>query len=111
MFRSVFSEVDKREFFRSAGGSRKHLPAIGVEYFECRRNQAYHLHSVLEPSSPPFACDFSPTLTDHILIAQEDGLVHLYDTSVTGRSPFLDIMKHTITQFLMSSGCVRVPAF
>ncbi|TNN17733.1 Denticleless protein [Schistosoma japonicum] len=67
----------------------KKLPIICVENFECRRNQAYHLHSVLAPSSPPFACDFSPTLTDLILIAQEDGLVHLYDTSVTGSQAFL----------------------
>ncbi|XP_018648250.1 putative prokaryotic DNA topoisomerase [Schistosoma mansoni] len=86
---SVFSSVNQREFFRFTEENQKRLPTIGVENFECRRNQAYHLHSVLAPNSPPFACDFSPTLTDLILIAQEDGLVHLYDTSVTGTQAFL----------------------
>ncbi|CAH8471181.1 unnamed protein product [Schistosoma bovis] len=86
---SVFSSVNQREFFRFTAEKQKTLPIIGVENFECRRNQAYHLHSVLAPNSPPFACDFSPTLTDLILIAQEDGLVHLYDTSVTGTQAFL----------------------
>ncbi|CAH8448347.1 unnamed protein product [Schistosoma turkestanicum] len=86
---SVFSAVSQREIFRSTKETQKRLPVIGVENFECRRNQAYHLHSLLAPSSPPFACDFSPTHTDLILIAQEDGLVHLYDTSVTGSQAFL----------------------
>ncbi|CAH8834846.1 unnamed protein product [Trichobilharzia szidati] len=101
MSRSVFSSVRLRELLRCTDAHStiasvlmlffegKIIPFIGVENFECRRNQAYHLHSILEPSSPPFACDFSPTLPDRILIAQEDGLVHLYDTSVTGSQAFI----------------------
>nr|CAH8833179.1 unnamed protein product [Trichobilharzia regenti] len=89
MSRSIFSSVRLRELLRCTDARRKIIPFFGVENFECRRNQAYHLHSIMEPSSPPFACDFSPTLPDRILIAQEDGLVHLYDTSVTGPQAFI----------------------
>ncbi|KAF5404034.1 Denticleless protein [Paragonimus heterotremus] len=89
---SVFVNSGRREIFGNKlpnGTSVKRLPDIGVEYFECRSTQAFRLHSMLDINSPPFSCDFSPKLSDLILIAQEDGLVHLYDTSLEGMQAFL----------------------
>ncbi|KAG5447380.1 Denticleless [Clonorchis sinensis] len=89
---SVFYEVSLREVFgnrKKNATCSKRIPGIGVEYFECRASQAYRLHSMLDINSPPFACDFSPTFSDLILIAQEDGLVHLYNTSLEGAVAFI----------------------
>ncbi|OON17683.1 WD domain, G-beta repeat protein, partial [Opisthorchis viverrini] len=90
----------------------KRIPGIGVEYFECRASQAYRLHSMLDIVGccilsfishnrillplPVISLQVSISLhpnflafSDLILIAQEDGLVHLYNTSLEGAVAFV----------------------
>uniref|UniRef100_A0A0R3SQB5 WD_REPEATS_REGION domain-containing protein n=1 Tax=Hymenolepis diminuta TaxID=6216 RepID=A0A0R3SQB5_HYMDI len=62
---------------------------IGVKNFECLKSQAYRLHSNIDAVSPPFDCDFSPSSPNKLLVAKEDGLVHLFDTSQEGPEALL----------------------
>uniref|UniRef100_A0A5K3FDS6 WD_REPEATS_REGION domain-containing protein n=1 Tax=Mesocestoides corti TaxID=53468 RepID=A0A5K3FDS6_MESCO len=92
MFESVFTEIIAREyqpFNRFTYSRRKCIPTLGVTNFECLRSQAFRLHSCVDSVSPPFACDFSNYNPDLLLVAKEDGLVHLYDTSEHGADAFL----------------------
>uniref|UniRef100_A0A0X3NXG9 Denticleless protein homolog n=2 Tax=Schistocephalus solidus TaxID=70667 RepID=A0A0X3NXG9_SCHSO len=82
-FQSVFSEVTARDSFahnRQSFSIRKCIPEIGVENFECIRSQSFQLYSNVDGTSPPFACDFSAHDPYLLLVAKEDGLVHLYNT-------------------------------
>ncbi|VDK20220.1 unnamed protein product [Taenia asiatica] len=102
MFDSVFNEVVTREYQprnRYTFSRRNCIPLIGVSNFECHKNQAFYLHSCIDAASPPFDCDFSPrklrldwSITQSLspgtpnllLVAKEDGLVHLFDTEQHG---------------------------
>ncbi|BHF72362.1 hypothetical protein SprV_0401542600 [Sparganum proliferum] len=54
----------------------KCIPEIGAENFECLRSQSFLLHSNVDGTSPPFACDFSA----HIFAsASRDGCIRLWD--------------------------------
>ncbi|EUB61460.1 Denticleless protein [Echinococcus granulosus] len=92
----------------------KCIPLIGVSNFECHKNQAFHLHSCIDAASPPFDCDFSPRELETdlpitqllspgapslLLVAKEDGLVHLFDTEQLG----VKWVTHA-DQFLTASG-------
>ncbi|VUZ50515.1 unnamed protein product, partial [Hymenolepis diminuta] len=68
---------------------RRCIPLIGVKNFECLKSQAYRLHSNIDAVSPPFDCDFSPSSPNKLLVAKEDGLVHLFDTSQEGPEALL----------------------
>nr|CDS33759.1 denticleless protein [Hymenolepis microstoma] len=65
------------------------IPLIGVKNFECLKSQAFRLHSNIDAVSPPFDCDFSPSSPNNLLVAKEDGLVHLFDTSKEGPESLL----------------------
>ncbi|KAL5964071.1 hypothetical protein TSMEX_008184 [Taenia solium] len=92
MFDSVFNEVVTREYQprnRYTFSRRNCIPLIGVSNFECHKNQAFYLHSCIDAASPPFDCDFSPRTPNLLLVAKEDGLVHLFDTEQHGSESLL----------------------
>ncbi|KAL5108948.1 hypothetical protein TcWFU_005319 [Taenia crassiceps] len=92
MFNSVFNEVVTREYQprnRYTFSRRKCIPLIGVSNFECQKNQAFYLHSCIDATSPPFDCDFSLRSPNLLLVAKEDGLVHLFDTEQHGSESLL----------------------
>ncbi|VDM33235.1 unnamed protein product [Hydatigera taeniaeformis] len=92
MFDSVLNEVVTREYQprnRYTFSRRKCIPLIGVSNLECRKSQAFHLHSSIDIVSPPFDCDFSPRAPNLLLVAKEDGLVHLFDTEQHGSESLL----------------------
>ncbi|KAH9284036.1 Denticleless -like protein [Echinococcus granulosus] len=92
MFESVLNEVVTREYRPRNSytfSRRKCIPLIGVSNFECHKNQAFHLHSCIDAASPPFDCDFSPRAPSLLLVAKEDGLVHLFDTEQLGSESLL----------------------
>ncbi|CAH8571251.1 unnamed protein product [Dicrocoelium dendriticum] len=67
MHSSLFHDVCLRELYGNKWTNQKRIPEIGIEFFECRSSQSFRLHSMLDGSAPPFACDFSPSKLHFVL--------------------------------------------